>query len=250
MESLHGKVVLITGASSGIGRAAAELLSSKGAKIIVNYLSNKKGAIETVQRIQKNGGDAIIIQADVTIKEQVNAMVEQALASFGKIDILINNAAGGIRQSTFMDASEELWEETYRLNINSVLLCSQAVLTHMIPRKEGKIINISSTAARIGGAGESIHYAASKGALNTMTIGMAKELIEYGIIVNGIAPGMVETPFHEKFAPNEDRLSRMSATIPIKRVAQPIEIAETIAFLASDASNYILGEIINVSGGR
>ncbi len=250
MESLHGKVVLITGASSGIGRAAAELLSSKGAKIIVNYLSNKKGAIETVQRIQKNGGDAIIIQADVTIKEQVNAMVEQALASFGKIDILINNAAGGIRQSTFMDASEELWEETYRLNINSVLLCSQAVLTHMIPRKEGKIINISSTAARIGGAGESIHYAASKGALNTMTIGMAKELIEYGIIVNGIAPGMVETPFHEKFAPNEDRLSRMSATIPIKRVAQPVEIAETIAFLASDASNYILGEIINVSGGR
>lgn len=250
MESLHGKVVLITGASSGIGRAAAELLSSKGAKIIVNYLSNKKGAIETVQRIQKNGGDAIIIQADVTIKEQVNAMVEQALASFGKIDILINNAAGGIRQSTFMDASEELWEETYRLNINSVLLCSQAILTHMIPRKEGKIINISSTAARIGGAGESIHYAASKGALNTMTIGMAKELIEYGIIVNGIAPGMVETPFHEKFAPNEDRLSRMSATIPIKRVAQPIEIAETIAFLASDASNYILGEIINVSGGR
>lgn len=250
MESLHGKVVLITGASSGIGRAAAELLSSKGAKIIVNYLSNKKGAIETVQRIQKNGGDAIIIQADVTIKEQVNAMVEQALASFGKIDILINNAAGGIRQSTFMDASEELWEETYRLNINSVLLCSQAVLTHMIPRKEGKIINISSTAASIGGAGESIHYAASKGALNTMTIGMAKELIEYGIIVNGIAPGMVETPFHEKFAPNEDRLSRMSATIPIKRVAQPVEIAETIAFLASDASNYILGEIINVSGGR
>ncbi len=250
MESLHGKVVLITGASSGIGRAAAELLSSKGAKIIVNYLSNKKGAIETVQRIQKNGGDAIIIQADVTIKEQVNAMVEQALASFGKIDILINNAAGGIRQSTFMDASEELWEETYRLNINSVLLCSQAVLKHMIPRKEGKIINISSTAARIGGAGESIHYAASKGALNTMTIGMAKELIEYGIIVNGIAPGMVETPFHEKFAPNEDRLSRMSATIPIKRVAQPVEIAETIAFLASDASNYILGEIINVSGGR
>lgn len=250
MQNLHGKVVLITGASSGIGRATAELLASKGAKIIVNYLSNKKGALETVHCIQENGGDAFIIQADVTIKEQVNEMVDQALASFGKIDILINNAAGGIRQSTFMDASEELWEETYRLNINSVLLCSQAVLTHMIPRKEGKIINISSTAARIGGAGESIHYAASKGALNTMTIGMAKELIEYGIIVNGVAPGMVETPFHEKFAPNDDRLSRMSATIPIKRVAQPIEIAETIAFLASDASNYILGEIINVSGGR
>ena len=122
-------------------------------------------------------------------------MVDRALASFSTIDVLINNAAGGIRQSTFMEASEELWEETYRLNIISVLLCSQAVLKHMIPRKKGKIINISSTAARIGGAGESIHYASTKGALNTMTIGMSRELIEYGIIVNGVAPGVVETFF-------------------------------------------------------
>ncbi|MFJ7666699.1 SDR family NAD(P)-dependent oxidoreductase [Lysinibacillus sp. NPDC097195] len=250
MQNLLGKVILITGASSGIGRATAELLASKGAKIIVNYHSNEKSAVETVQCIQKHGGEAISIQADVTNKEQVNAMVNQGLKLFGKIDVLINNAGGGIRQSSFMEASEELWEETYRLNIISVLLCTQAVLKYMIPRKDGKIINISSTAARIGGAGESIHYASSKGALNTMTIGMAKELIEYGIIVNGVAPGMVETPFHEKFAPNDDRLTRMSAAIPIKRVAKPVEIAEIIAFLSSDASNYILGEIINVSGGR
>ncbi|GIN42366.1 SDR family NAD(P)-dependent oxidoreductase [Heyndrickxia oleronia] len=250
MQDFSGKVILITGASSGIGRATAELLASKGAKVIVNYRSNEKGALEAVQFIQDNGGEAIAIQADVTNKDQVNAMVDRALASFGTIDVLINNAAGGIQQSTFMEASEELWEETYRLNIISVLLCSQAVLKHMIPRKKGKIINISSTAARIGGAGESIHYASTKGALNTMTIGMSRELIEYGIIVNGVAPGVVETPFHEKFAPDDDRLTRMSSSIPIKRIAKPVEIAECIAFLSSDASNYILGEIINVSGGR
>lgn len=250
MQDLSCNVILITGASSGIGRATAELLASKGAKVIVNYHSNEQGALEAVRCIQDNGGKAIAIQADVTNKDQVNAMVDRALASFGTIDVLINNAAGGIRQSTFMEASEELWEETYRLNIISVLLCSQAVLKHMIPRKKGKIINISSTAARIGGAGESIHYASTKGALNTMTIGMSRELIEYGIIVNGVAPGVVETPFHEKFAPDDDRLTRMSSTIPIKRIAKPVEIAECIAFLSSDASNYILGEIINVSGGR
>ncbi|MGE7762952.1 SDR family NAD(P)-dependent oxidoreductase [Peribacillus sp. NPDC097895] len=250
MQDLMGKVVLITGASSGIGRATAELLASKGARIVVNFRSNEKSALEVIKNIHENGGQAISIQADVTNKEQVNAMVKKAVDYFGSIDVLVNNAAGGIRQSTFLDASEELWEETYKLNITSVLLCSQAVLKYMIPRKKGRIINISSTAARIGGAGESIHYAATKGALNTMTIGMSRELIEHGIIVNGVAPGVVETPFHEKFAPNDDRLARMSEAIPIKRIAKPIEIAESIAFLSSDASNYILGEIINVSGGR
>lgn len=250
MQNLLGQVVLITGASSGIGLATAELMASKGDKVIIHYHTNVNGAMEAVQRIQEKDGEAMAIQADVTNKEEVNAMVDQAISSFGAIDVLVNNAGGGIQQSTFMDIGERLLEETFNLNVTSVLLCSQAVLKYMIPKKSGKIINISSAAARIGGAGESIHYASAKGAINTMTIGMSRELIDYGIIVNGVAPGMVETPFHNKFAPGDNRLERMTSTVPIKRPATPEEIAEVIAFLTSDASNYILGEIINVSGGR
>ncbi len=250
MEDLQGKVVLITGASSGIGRMTAELFADRGAKVVVNYHSNEKGAIETVQAIQGRGGDCFAIRADVTKKDQVEAMVKEIVSMYGTVDVLINNAGGGIQQSAFMDLTEELWDDTYALNVKSILLCSQAVLKVMLPRKSGKIINVSSAAARIGGARESIHYASTKGAVNTMTIGMSREFVEHGIIVNGVAPGMVETPFHDKFAPNTDRLERLAASVPMKRAATALEIAQVIYFLASDSSNYILGETITVSGGR
>ncbi|MFM1652495.1 SDR family NAD(P)-dependent oxidoreductase [Brevibacillus sp. B_LB10_24] len=250
MGVLHGKTVLITGASSGIGRATAELMAARGAKVVINYNTNKEGAAETVAAIRESGGECVAIRADVTRKEQVEAMVQEAVSVYGAVHVLVNNAGGGVKQSTFMELTEELWDETFALNVKSILLCSQEVLKDMIPRGSGKIINLSSAAARLGGAGESIHYASTKGAVNTMTIGMSRELIEHGIIVNGVAPGMVETPFHEKFAPQSNRLERMAAAVPLKRAASPLEIAEVICFLASDASNYILGEIITVSGGR
>jgi Dehydrogenases with different specificities (related to short-chain alcohol dehydrogenases) len=250
MQSFFGKVVLITGASSGIGRATAELMAARGAKVVIHYRDHIQGAAEALAAIREAGGDGHIVQADITKKNEVEAMVQEVVSMYGAVDVLINNAGGGVRKSTFMEMTEQLWDETFALNVKSILFCSQAVLKSMIPRRSGKIINVSSAAARIGGAGESIHYASAKGAVNTLTVGMSRELIKYGIIVNGVAPGMVDTPFHEKFALGEDRLEKMIATVPLQRAATPVEIAEVICFLASDAANYMLGETVTVSGGR
>lgn len=249
MADLNERVVLITGASSGIGRASAELMASCGATVIVNYKTNQQGAQETLENIKESGGEGVVIQADVTRKDQVDAMVDKILGLYGAIDVLVNNAGAGVKPSTFMEISEALWDETYDVNVKSILLCSQAVLKDMLPRKSGKIINISSGAASIGGAGESIHYASAKGAVNTLTLGMAKEFAGQGIIINGVAPGMIDTPWHAKFS-SADRLSKFLPGIPLKRAGTAQEVAEVIAFLASDAANYILGEIITVSGGR
>jgi 3-oxoacyl-[acyl-carrier protein] reductase len=250
MQDLKGKVALITGSSSGIGRASAELMASMGAKVVINYNTNEKGAEATLQAIRDKGGHCIAVQADVTKGVQAELLVQEAVSAFGAVDVLVNNAGGGVRQSTFMEMSELLWDETFELNVKSVLLCSKAVLKDMLPRNSGKIINLSTTAARIGGAGEAIHYASAKGAVSTMTVGMARELAGHGIIVNGVAPGMIETDFHEKFSPGGNRMERLLPTVPLKRAGTPNEIAQVIAFLASDAANYIVGEIITVSGGR
>lgn len=243
------KVVLITGGSSGIGQASAKVLAERGYSIIATYHSNLAGAEETKRIVEDAGSECLLLKADVSVKEEVEDLVERSLDAFGQIDILVNNAGAAIKRSSFLEIDEELWEKTYDVNVKSVFLVSQAVLKHMVPRKSGRIINISSVAARLGGPGESVHYASAKGAVNTLTVGMSKEFAAHGILVNGIAPGFILTPFQDKYS-TQERIDRIVPTIPIGRAGTSEDIAKVVAFLASDSADYMMGEIITVSGGR
>jgi 3-oxoacyl-[acyl-carrier protein] reductase len=245
---LKGQVALITGASSGIGRATAEVMAREGARVAVNYLKNPKGAEEAVEAIRKAGGEALAVRADVSRQDGVHSLVAAVRKQWGRIDILVNNAGDLIARRTLADMTVEYWDQIMDLNLKSVFLCTQAVWEEMAARKSGCIINVSSIAGRNGGGLGAAAYAAAKGGLLTYTKGLAKELAPHGIRVNGIAPGVIVTPYHERYSPPE-LMARMVATIPQGRPGTSEEIADVILFLASPASRYILGETVEVNGG-
>ncbi|HUU49501.1 MAG TPA: 3-oxoacyl-ACP reductase family protein [Nitrospinota bacterium] len=248
-KNLLNKVSIITGASTGIGRATALALAKRGSHVVINFLKSKKEALDVGEKVESLGIKSLVIQGDVGIERDVKDMVKETIEEFGRIDILVNNAGSPIQRSKFLDCKEELWDQVMSVNLKGTFLCSKEVLKIMVKQKSGKIINISSIASFHGSAGESVHYAAAKGGVNSLTIGLAKEFAPYGITVNAIAPGLIDTPFHDKFSTPE-RLERIISKIPLKRIGTPGEIAEVVAFLASDGANYITGEIIRVSGGR
>jgi len=245
---LEGQVALITGASSGIGRATAEAMAREGARVGVNYLKNQKGAEEAVEAIRRTGGQALAIRADVTRRNEVQALVAAVRQQWGRIDILVNNAGDLIARHTLADMTEEYWDQIMDLNLKSAFLCTQAVWEEMAARKSGCIINVSSIAGRNGGGLGAAAYAAAKGALLTYTKGLAKELAPHGIRVNGIAPGVIATPYHERYSPPE-LMAKFVANIPQGRAGTADEIADVILFLTSPAARYILGETVEVNGG-
>jgi len=246
---LKGQVALITGASSGIGRATAVAMAREGALVGVNYLKNKKGAEEAVEAIREAGGEALAIGADVTSQQGVYSLVAAVRRQWGPINILVNNAGDLIARRTLTDMTEEYWDQIMDLNLKSAFLCTQAVWEEMAASKSGCIINVTSIAGRNGGGPGAAAYAAAKGGLLTYTKGLAKELAPYGIRVNGIAPGVIATPYHERHSPPET-MARMIATIPLGRAGTAEEIADVILFLASPAARYILGETVEVNGGQ
>ena len=245
---LKGKVVLITGASSGIGHAGAIALAKAGAKVAVNYCKNQAGAENAVAKITAEGGEAFAIRADVTRAADVAAMVKAVRDRWGRIDVLVNNAGDLIARRPLAEMTEEYWDDVMTLNLKSVFLCVKAVFEEMVARKDGCIINMTSIAARNGGGPGTSAYAASKGGVLTYTKSLAKELAPHGVRVNGIAPGLIATPFHERYSPG-DVFPRLVTLVPMGRAGTSEDIADVIVFLASPAARYITGETIEVNGG-
>ena len=246
---LSGKTALITGASSGIGAATAIVFSQLGANVAIAYNHNQKGIEEVQRAITAAGGKVVVIQADVRQSNEIRSLVTRATDQLGHIDILVNNAGSLVQRMKLLETTEARWDEIINLNLKSAMLCSQAVAKSMMDRKSGAIINIVSIAGRNGGGPGAGAYATAKGALITLTKSMAKELAPFGIRVNGVSPGVIDTPFHEEFSTPE-MVRSFIAQIPLGRMGKSVEIAKVIAFLASDAASFVVGETIEANGGQ
>jgi len=247
-QDLKGKVALITGASSGIGRATAEAFAECGASVAINYHQNEAGAEAVQAKIEAAGGKAVAIQADVARAAEVRELVQRAVNDLGPIDILVNNAGSLVERLKILELTEECWDKVVNLNLKSAFLCSQAVAASMMERNSGAIVNVSSIAGRNGGALGSIHYSTAKGGLITFTKGLAKELAAYNVRVNAVSPGVIDTRYHEQFSTPE-MMKAYEGMIPLGRIGTPEEVAKVICFLASDAASFLAGETIEINGG-
>ncbi len=256
-----GKVVLVTGASSGIGRATAEFFGECGAKVAVSYLKNREGAEAAVAAIsgmskavsvgdsETTSSRAVAVQADVTKNSEIERMIREVEDKLGAIDILVNNAGSLVERLKTAELTEARWDEVFALNVKSAFFAAQAVIPKMLEKGAGVIVNVTSIAGRNGGAPGSIHYSAAKAAMLTMNKGLAKEFANQGIRVNGVSPGVIDTPFHETFSTPEAMANFANNIIPMGRVGTSREVAQVIAFLASDAASYLCGETIEINGG-
>lgn len=247
---LKGKVALITGATSGIGRATAILFAGEGAKVVVCGRNRKRGE-EVVERIKRDGGEAEFVQADVSRSAVVRRMVATAVEKYGKIDILVNNAGIAEAGKPCVELEEEEWDRTISVNLKGVFLCSKAVLPTMIKQRGGKIVNMSSISGPVIGGFNEADYEASKSGVVGFTRALAVEVGKYGINVNAIAPGIIETPMTVKGKSHLEQMKKFAERwIPLRRIGKPEDVANLILFLSSDDSSYITGQVIVIDGGK
>ncbi len=246
---LSNQVALVTGASSGIGAATAILFAELGARVAIGYHNNSQGAESVLNEIAAAGGEAILCRANLAQPAGVDHLVEQVAHQLGPINILVNNAGSLVERLPIAKLTPERWDHVMDLNLKSAVLCSQAVAPGMIERRSGAIINIGSIAGRNGGGPGAGPYAVAKGGLMIFTKSLAKELAPYGVRVNCVSPGVIDTPFHTVFSTPE-MMANFVRSIPLGRVGKPAECASVIAFLASNAASYVVGETIEVNGGQ
>jgi len=242
---LKDKVALVTGASRGLGKAIALQLAAEGARVTVNYMKNADQAEGVVKEIISRGGNAAAMRADITSLPEVEKMVDSLYEQFGRIDILVNNA-GVTKDELLLSMTPEDWDIVIKTNLGGLFNCTKAVAKYMMVQKSGRIINISSVAGERGGRGQS-NYAASKGGINAFTRSVAMELAPKKITVNAVAPGVVETEMSSTVIRRAKDI--ILDAVALKRLGQPEEIANVVAFLASDDASYITGEVIRVDGG-
>jgi 3-oxoacyl-[acyl-carrier protein] reductase len=244
------QVVLVTGASSGIGAAVAREFGSLGAHTVLHYNRNAEGAEETRKLIEHTGGTATTVSADLSESGQATRLVDEVQREHGAIDVLVNNAGDLVRRAPVAELSDEEFQRVMDLNVASVFSTCRQVVPAMQRRGSGCIVNITSVAARTGGSGGSVAYATSKGAVSTFTRGLAKEVAGDGVRVNAVAPGIIITPFHDRHTA-DDLMTSMVASIPMGRAGTPDECVGAVVFLASTAmSGYVTGQTIEVNGGQ
>lgn len=246
-----GKVVLVTGASSGLGRAIADAFSAEGVgALALHYHSARDGAESAVNHARGLGVNAHAFGGDLSLPGESERLVTAVQAAYGRLDILVNNAGAMVQRSSVSEATDQLFDKITALNYRSVFEMCRAAIPRLKASGGGAIVNISSSAARNGGAGGSVLYAGAKGALSTFSRGLAAELAREHIRVNVVAPGLFDTPFHAEMT-SRDQLARIEATIPMGRAGRPEECAGAVLFLSSDRlASYITGQSLEVNGGR
>lgn len=245
---LNGKRALVTGGASGIGKATSLALAAAGADVVLTYWSSAAEAEDVVAQIRAMGRRAEAIKADLTVSTAAEEVYAAAETALGGIDILFANIGGLIQRCRVVDMPLSLWSDSMNINLTSTFLICQAALKRMEPRKSGVIITMASLAAFDGGGPGSAHYASSKAGVTTFTRALAKEVGPLGIRVNGVAPGLIATRFHDTFNTPAGRLATAERT-PARREGQPDDVANVVVFLASERAAFLAGEIIQVNGG-
>lgn len=247
-DYFRNKTIVITGAGSGIGRATALIFAREGANVLCADIDGE-AAQETVNQVNAIGAQALATTTDVCDRSAVEEMIGNAVSAYGSVDFLFNCAGAAFRRAKFLEIDDDLWTKTFDLNVNGVLYGMQAALPYMLDAGRGVIVNMASMSHKRGGPGASIHYAAAKGAVLTMTLGVAREFADKGIRCLSVSPGPVDTAFQSTASTSPELISQFRNDVPMKRFGEPEEIGELVLFMCSDACEFMTADTVYVSGG-